>query len=468
MKHLFLLMLVVAGLLSCNPQPGSEEPTPDDKDKKDTTIVEDTVIKVLDLDDTYQKISLNQTITGIQPGVGLVLWPDLARSKNSTYNKSITLEFSYCLPCRVVTGKKDGVIQYDWSYFEDILDDIASRNHQAVIRFRYEYPSSKEVDGTRGSTAVPQYIKDLPDYEETFASDAGGDGPTYYADWSNEELMWFTKQFYVDFAERYGSDPRIAYLEVGFGHWSEYHIYGTPVKHGVNFPTKEYQKEFFLHLSQIMPIPWLISIDAADGSYTPIVADAELMALHFGLFDDSFMHSGHEIGKGDGYNESCWNKIGKKTRWQTGVCGGEISYYTQKDQREFLNPAGLYGITWEQASAKYHITFMIANDAPGGSYGTAERFKEAGMAVGYKFCVLDCRSNGKETVILAMNEGIAPLYRDAWFMIDGAKSDVSLKGLLPGSTRIFHIEKALTTGNDLTITSPYILNGQTIEFNCPE
>ena len=39
-------------------------------------------------------------------------------------------------------------------------------------------------------------------------------------------------------------------------------------------------------------------------------------------------------------------------RWQTSPAGGEISYYEDKDQHEFLNPAGLYGVTWEDAAAK--------------------------------------------------------------------------------------------------------------------
>jgi hypothetical protein len=317
----------------------------------------------------------------------------------------------------VVTGKVDGKIQYDWSYFEDILNDMQSRNHQGVIRFRYEYPNNTQVDGVAGSTAVPQYIKDMEDYEETFKKNAGGDGPTYYADWSHPELQWFTKQFYTDFAERYNNDPRIAFVELGFGHWSEYHIYGTPLKLGTNFPSKEYQKEFLTHVDQVLDIPWGVSIDAADEMYTPIVNDEQLMALDFGLFDDSFMHEHHEIAQGDGYNERCWNSIGRDTRWKTGYCGGEISYYTNSDQRNFLNPEGMYGWTWEAASAKYHISFMIANDATGSIHGSVDRFREAGIAVGYNFYVSNCRTNGSETRLVVTNQGVAPLYRDAYFQI---------------------------------------------------
>ena len=414
----------------------------------------------------WQTVALQSSITHPQPMTGLVLWPDLAEEKDATYGPAIQLEYSYCLPCKVVKGRKeDGSIDYDWSYFDAILADVASRGHQLIARFRYEYPSGTDVDGKKGTTAVPAYIKALPDYNETYSSNPGGDGPTYYADWSNSELKRFTKQFYTDLAARYGDDNRLAFIEVGFGHWSEYHIYGTTLNFGVNFPTKAYQKEFFLHMSEVMTkIPWAISIDAADDEYTPFVDDTELMALDFGLFDDSFMHKDHEIGTKDGYNEECWIAIGKGERWETGVCGGEISYYKSSDQKNFLNPAGMYGHTWEEQSAKYHITFMIANDAPGSSYAKPERFKEGSMATGYRMKVEECVTDGTTTKVLVTNTGIAPLYRDAFFAIGTTISATSLRGLLPGEELWVEIGAPLTNASDLHITSPHILSCQEIEF----
>lgn len=463
MKHnssLVLLILSLSTLFSCKPQSNEPQPTPQDT----TTITTPQSDPNPVLDSTLQPFSLSagQPIDHVQPMTGLVLWP--SHGQINKYKDVIALEYSYCLPCRVVTGKVGDAIQYDWTYFENILNDMASRNHQAVIRFRYEYPGSREVDGsTRGATAVPQYIKDLEDYNETYYKCE--DGPTYYADWSNKELQWFTKQFYTDFAAKYGNDPRIAFLEVGFGHWSEYHIYGTKLKLGTNFPSKEYQNEFLLHVGSVMSIPWLISIDAADNSYTSIVKTPEVMALNFGNFDDSFMHEGHELGSGDGYNEESWNKIGQGTRWQRGPSGGEVSYYERKDQREFLNPAGLYNVTWEQAAAKYHITFMISNDAPGSTYGTTERFQSAGIAAGYSFAVLDCRTGKGKTQLLVTNEGVAPIYRDAFFAINDTRCPQSLKGLLPGKKVIMEIPVELKDAKDLHIACDYILQNQVIQFN---
>lgn len=426
--------------------------------------------------DGWNSVSLKHSVTGVQPMTGLVLWKDLSADIYSTYGQSHALEFSYVAPCKIVTGcADDGTIKYDWTYLENLLNDIKSRNHQAVLRFFYVYPGEKMVDDKRGTTAVPAYIKALPDYHETYKKVAG-DGETWYADWSNAELKRFTKQFYTDFAAIYGNDPRIAFVEVGFGHWAEYHIYddnGTDIQFGKNFPTKEYQKEFFMHLKDVMPIPWAISIDAASDDYTPFTDDSELQSLHFGLFDDSFMHQNHEIGSKDGYNEECWNAMGKD-RWQTGVCGGEISYYKSSDQKNFTNPAGMYGHTWEEMARKYHISFMIANDNPGGknSWNNPVRFKECSMAAGYHFVVTDCETDGVQTRLTVKNTGTAPLYRDAFFAIGSMRSETSLKGLLPGEPMDVVIQAPLQIDNSgevvntPEIVSDFILDTQRIEYEC--
>ena len=416
---------------------------------------------------SWREVAFSREITHVQPMTGLVLWPDEARDRDAEYGRTIQLEFSYCLPCKVVKGcNPDGTIIYDWSWFDNLLADVAGRGHQLICRFRYEYPSGRDVDGNRGTTAVPEYIKQLPDYNETYAANPGGDGPTYYADWSNTELQRFTMQFYTDFAARYVQDSRLAFVEVGFGHWSEYHIYGTKLELGKNFPSKEYQKQFFEHLNIVMAdIPWAISIDAWDEDKTPLADNESLMAIPFGLFDDSFMHKTHEIGTSDGYNERCWNAIGRNNRWKTGVCGGEISYYSTNDQKNFLNPEGMYGHIWAEQAAKYHITFMIANDAPHGGVATPERFLHGSMATGYKFVVTRCETNGTSTRLTVTNKGIAPIYRDAWFEVGGVRASASLKGLLPGDELQIEIPAAPNAdASNIRIVSDCILPGQTIEF----
>ncbi|MBQ2591174.1 MAG: DUF4832 domain-containing protein, partial [Paludibacteraceae bacterium] len=410
---------------------------------------------------------------------GIVFWPDLI-ADHPELNSSISLEFSYCLPCKVVTGKVGDKLQYDWSSFEAFLDDVASRGHQAIVRFRYEYPGSdgKITDAPyctcnqAGATAVPLYIKNGsysygPEYYKTVE----GDGLTYYADWTNDELKWFTKQFYTDFAAKYDNDPRIAFVQVGFGHWSEYHIYddnGLPSGwKGKYFPSDAYQTEFLKHVAnQFKNTPWSVSIDAADDSYCPITTDESLMALNFGLFDDSFMHSEHDLAQGDGWNESEWIAMGTD-RWKSAPGGGEISYYTANDQRNFLNPAGMYGKTWEQAAAKYHMTYVIGNDALEGSYASAARLKQAGNNAGYSFQITKYQVSSTDAVVTVKNNGVAPIYHDAYVTVKGVRSTTSLKGLIPGESRECTVT-GLTIGSNeaptLTITSDKLLAGVTIPY----
>jgi len=209
-------------------------------------------------------------------------------------------------------------------------------------------------------------------------------------------------------------------------------------------------------------LPWNISIDAADNRYTPIVNTESLMNLNFGLFDDSFMHSRHEISQGGGYNERCWISIGTD-RWKKAPAGGEISYYTSDDQKNFLNPDGMYGFTWEQASSKYHITYIIGNNAPGSVHATPQRVKEASMASGYRFQITDFRVKDDSAYVEIKNTGIAPIYRDAFVAVNGVRSDVTLKHLLPDSI----IQTIIPSGGltpVVSIASDYLIQGQIIEF----
>jgi hypothetical protein len=419
-----------------------------------------------------RSVALNKEIETLEPMKGIVFWPDQAKSQKNLQG-SISLEFSYCLPCAVVKGKTDDKIDYDWSSFEKMLDDIASRGHQAIVRFRIEYPNETIknapncTEKVKGATAVPNYIKANKSYTETYSEDPGGDGPTYYADWSNKELQWFYKQFYTDFAAKYDKDPRIAFVQAGFGHWAEYHIYGTTLKLDTNFASKDYQSTFLQHLDTLFQeTPWSISIDAADKNYTPIAGNKTLLALGFGLFDDSFMHKEHDISQGDGDNEKNWQTIGEN-RWKSAPAGGEISYYDSKDQHEFLNPAGLYGVTWEDAAAKYHMTYVIGNDAPEGSYATKDRVYEASSYAGYKFEITGYAVNKISAAVRVKNIGIAPLYHNAYVTVKGVRSEKSLKGLLPGKEATFTvagIQIGDSESPEVSITSDKLLKYATIPY----
>lgn len=392
------------------------------------------------------------------PLKGIVLWPDQARDRPDL-SRAVSLEFSYCRPCDVAVGTNSaGAVVYDWSRFDALLSEMAARGHQAIIRFRYVYPNEK-LGGVRGATAVPAFIKERTDYHETFSANPGGDGPTWYPDWSCRALEDFTLAFYAEFAARYDADPRLAFVQAGFGHWAEYHTSGTETKLGTNFPSMEFQRRFFALLGRsFSKTPWMVSIDAAgrDGRRSPAPELAEKGAA-FGLFDDSFMCRKHDIsgGKG-GWNERNWAVFGSD-HWKSAPHGGEISYYSKGDQRNFLSPEGIYGVTWAQAAAKYHMTFVIANDSPKGPFATPERFAEAARECGPSLVATEVRERQGGVEVTVANKGVAPPYHDIAVSVGGLRASGTLKGLLPGESRVLFAVGA-SPGGALQLVSEKLLS----------
>ncbi len=390
--------------------------------------------------DDWQPVALQSTVDHVQPMTGMVVWHDNEHADSD----AIQLEFSYMLYNQVVDA--DG--KYDWSAVDDLLDEVASRQHQAILRFRFIYPGYKQ-------TAVPDSIKKLPDYHEVIAKSEGND--TAFCDWSHPALQAFALDFYTQFAKRYDNDPRLAFVQVGFGLWAEYHIYDGPMQLGKTFPSKEYQAMFLRHLHAVFRnTPWSISIDAAETQRTPFADQPDLLKLSFGLFDDSFMHGSHNE-----HNETCWNFF-DRNRYRTAPAGGEFSYYNHHDQKNALAPNGPHDEPFESAAKRFHITYMLANDQF--KYQTVERIREAALATGYHFVITDYQTNGRQSRITITNAGVAPIYHDAYPAIAAIRSDTSLRGLAPNEERTVLINADANTGM-LTIACDRLVPGQIIQYD---
>lgn len=399
------------------------------------------------LGQSFENMPLHKEITHVQPYTGIVFWTDNDGALEDL-GDIVQLEFSYMIPADIVSDS--GV--YNWSKVENILYQAMSRGHQCIFRFRYTYPGVTKA-------SVPLYIRNRSDYTHQVKSVEGMN--TYIPDWSNVELQRFTLEFFERFAEKYDHDPRLAAFQVGFGSYSEYHLYDGPFEFGKTFPTKVFQETFLKHLDTLMKqTPWSISIDAADGSMSPMESKPYLKDLNFGLFDDSFMHKTHSKTDSE-YNRASWLFFGED-RWKTRIAGGEFSYYTNYDQQHVLDlPDGPHGRSFESFASQYHMSYIIGNDQY--DFQSMNRIEQASMYMGYKFEILAFRSNGSITEVEIKNTGIAPLYMDAWPSLDGLRSDKSLKGLLPGESEVFEIEAA-SFGEDLLIESDKLVPGQDIEF----
>ena len=389
-------------------------------------------------DERFKPVAIKSHISRVQPMTGIVLWTTSEHHQTD----AVQLEYSYMKYGDVVTGRD----QYDWRAVDRLLDDVASRKHQAIVRFYFVYPGHQ--------TTVPEYIKRLADYHELPSKSEGK--PTTFADWSHPELKRFTLAFYDKLAQRDDNDPRLAFLETGFGLWAEYHIYDGPMTLGKTFPDKPFQAVFARRLAQVFQkTPWMISVDAAEASRTPLAADRDLLTLPFGVFDDSFLCRQHARE-----NEPNWNFFGRD-RWKRQPAGGEFSYYTRDDQRQALAASGPHGISFEKAAADFHITFMIGNDQP--RYQPMDRVRAAGLACGYKFRIQSFEASTSSSRVTITNSGVAPIYHDAFLTVNGVRSARTLKGLLPGESRTDDI-RAGGESPKLTIESDRLVAGQSIDF----
>ena len=386
------------------------------------------------------RIPLHASITHVQPMTGIVLWNNSSSNKQSY----VQLEFSYMLYSDVCKNKDE----FDWSPVEKLLQGAASRGHQAIVRFRYTYPGK--------SCAVPAYIKAWPGYEATKGKSEGRS--TEFPDWRCEELQRFHLEFHRRFAERYDQDPRLAFLETGFGLWAEYHIYDGPCEIGRTFPSHEFQAQFLSKMDEwFRHTPWLISIDAADGKYAPFHQQANLLSLNFGNFDDSFL-----CEEWDQENWENWQFFGAN-RYRKAAEGGEFSYYTDDDQKHALDKTGLHGRKFEDLVAKVHMSFIIGNDQP--DYQTSQRIAEASMSMGYRFEIRDFQvKEGEGATVLVANVGVAPIYRDAFIEVEGVRGNLNLRTLMPGDEARVLIPCQATALSRPKIACDHLVSGQEIQY----
>ena len=381
--------------------------------------------------DEYQSIPLSSHITAVQPMTGIVLWEQLDNNESDV----IQMEYSYMRYNDVIQERGE----YDWTPVEHKLASAASRGHQIILRFWDTYPGREAT--------VPDYIKALPDYTEIAAKSEERD--TGFPDWSHPEYQRFFLEFYQRFAEKYDNDPRLAFLETGFGLWAEDHIYDPGEIPGTNFPSKDFQARFVAHLDTVLQAtPWMISQDAHDESRTPFAGQPELLKVDFGIFDDSF-HLAWEPG----YNYDGWKFFGLK-RYEKSPMGGEILFPNQ--QRSDTVDSG-----WARESRRFGISFMITEQWL--RWLTEERLREHSMAMGYKFAVTDFRTTPNSARITVENIGVAPIYYDAFVTVNGVRAGKSLKYLQAGESRQFMVASGGATPA-LTIECDRLVPGQRIEY----
>jgi hypothetical protein len=347
-----------------------------------------------------------------------------------------SLEFNY-LPYSILVKGYD---EFDWAPLERMLEGIASRGHQAVLRVYLEFPNKTGAipefllrDGLKvhkyatGNTASPAAAQaETPDYED-------------------KNLRKSLTGFIAALGERYDGDPRVGFITAGLlGAWGEWHTYPRSEL----FASKTVQLEVMDAYEAAFKITRvLLRYPTGDGD-DRLAKNAD---RKFGYHDDSFAWATLDTGK----HEDSWFFMAKLrtagpaagTKWKAHPIGGEIRpeawgqvFDGSPDNKRIQN--------FRQCLEATHVSWLM-DSGMFKQERKADRIKRAEQEVrrmGYEFHAPAVRigevTGGKLTVSLEVeNRGVAPFYYD-WqpeygLLANGQAMKTfagtgKLTGLLPG------------------------------------
>jgi Domain of unknown function (DUF4832) len=224
-----------------------------------------------------------------------------------------SLEFNYVAYASLVKG----YTTFDWAPLERMLDDIASRGHQAVFRIYLEYPNKKRTipdflirDGLKVHTYLNTNTQPFPPSEvET-------------PDYEDPNLRRSLQSFIAALGRKYDGDPRIGFITAGLlGTWGEWHTHPR----NELFASKVVQTEVLdAYEAAFKTTPILLRYPSG----TDDARKAPNAERNFGYHDDSFAWATLATGrKQDNWFYMAALKAAgpaAESRWKTHPIGGEI------------------------------------------------------------------------------------------------------------------------------------------------
>ena len=374
------------------------------------------------------------------PMKGFMPWAPEDGSAPGTVANTLpyTLEWAPFPVNDVVTGRDT----YDFTKVDAMLDSIASRGHQAAIRFYLDTPGKE--------SGMPQYLIDGGTDQSRRYDFEGNKKISFSPNYDDPNVKEMLLHFVDALGDKYDGDPRIAYITAGlYGFWGEEHTY--PYNGYVNEQNPDAinwmpSDEFRAQLVEAWD-------DAFDETFIQNRYPTEATKAHgMGYHDDSFGYatlegvSWHFIPK--------LKKQGEADAWQHAPIGGELYPSFQKCAfSEPLNcPSKDQGRDYKalESIQKAHATWLINQHAFSTGYTGAEltRAKAASAAMGYTLQATRTSvtyNQVKATVVVEItNTGVAPFYA-TWplevVLVDSKGAIVAtqtiespLPSVLPGQT----------------------------------
>jgi hypothetical protein len=340
-----------------------------------------------------------------------------------------SLEFNYLPYSSLVKGYDE----FDWAPMEKLLDNIASRGHQAVLRIFLEYPDKKGI--------IPEFlVKDGLKVHKWLYTETQPfpPAPIETPNYEDKNLRRSLKNFLAAFGKKYDGDPRIGFITAGLlGTWGEWHTYPKEEL----FASKAVQLEVMdAYEAAFKVTPILLRYPAGEKTYQK----ATNANRKFGYHDDSFAWATLDTGKKDDswFYMPALKLAGPEAeaKWKTQPIGGEIRPEAWK--KVFDDKPGDKQIQdFRTCVETTHATWLM-DSGMFGKKSKPDLIKRAEAQVrrmGYEFHVpavtLDLQGRKISVKVEIENRGVAPFYYD-WKPEYGLLLDGKVVMTFPGRGKL--------------------------------
>lgn len=354
--------------------------------------------------------------------------------------------------------------QYDWETFErkNKFEYWDSLGVSYVIRFRMDVPSKRTADHME----IPRWLYEMIDGDGTLYNNSeigSGFSPNY----ENPILIAEHERLIKAIGERYNSDPRVAFIQLGsIGHWGEWHTW--PEGSGV-FPVEEVANQYMKHYVEYLDQKML-------GIRRPFAFARE---NNFGFFNDRIGYAqttedwlfwiNNGMDYNDWYNKQVYPDAAVPDFWQTAYSAGEFGsgnallWLTDETIVETLRQVRLSHTSWIGPCSPAGLT-----DIP-----EVTNLNALLQTIGYRYVIESVTHDrlvvsGRPLVIEMVwhNKGVAPIYFSwplklglvdlAGNLVLEVTTDVDIRTWLPGRSNVkvmLDIPQSLPAGSYTLVAS---------------
>jgi hypothetical protein len=345
-----------------------------------------------------------------------------------------SLEFHYLPYSALVKGYEE----FDWTPLERMLDDIASRGHQAIFRIYLEYPGRP--------SGIPQFLRqDGLKVTRWLFTEIDPPAKIDTPDYEDKNLRKSLKAFIAALGKKYDGDPRIGFITAGLlGAWGEWHTYPRDDL----FASKAVQLEVMdAYEAAFKTTPVLLRYPAGAKDYQK----AKNSDRKFGYHDDSFAWATLHTGKkgNEWFYMTALKAAGAEAevKWKTHPIGGEIrpeawgQVFDAKPGKKEIQD-------FRQCVEATHVTWLMDS----GMFNTkqptdrVQRAEQAVRRMGYEFhcpavTIISGKGGNIDVKLEMENRGVAPFYYEwkaEWGLLADGKAiktwpvSGKLTNLLPG------------------------------------